>query len=163
MPPWTLTQDDREFIVREVEPFFPDQTFDAHAHLFSHEHFAHLPAGYRDMPPCLNLACYNDYIDWIHPNGRTKGGLFFGLAFTGDREANNRFVAKEVNNSPSKNDFSQMVISPDLAPEDVYDRVTKGGFVGLKCYHTMATGCEETWQAPIEAYLPEPQVQVADE
>ena len=76
--------------------------FDAHAHLFCHQHFADLPEGYRDMPPCLNLASYHHFMDWIHPKGCTVGGLFFGLAFSGDRDQNNEFVAEEVSNSPGR-------------------------------------------------------------
>ena len=163
MPRWSLTEADKEFVTREIEPFLPDRIFDAHAHLFCHEHFDPAPAGYRDMPARVDLASYYDYIDWIHPKGRTAGGLFFGLAFIGDREQNNQFVADEVNRSPTDNHFAQMIISPDMRPETINDRAKAGGFVGLKCYHTMAVGYARTWQAPIEAYLPEEQARIADE
>ena len=163
MARWTLTQADREFIARDIERFLPDRIFDAHAHLFCHEHFDALPAGYRDMPSRLGLAGYYHFIDWIHPGGRTRGGLFFGLAFTGHRERNNQFVAAEVRDSPRDRDFAQMIIAPDMSAEAIYAGVKAGGFVGLKCYHTLAAGHERTWAAPIEAYLPEPQAAVAGE
>ncbi len=163
MARWSLTEADREFIARDIEPFLPERIFDAHAHLFCHAHFDPLPAGYRDMPARLDLASYYDFIDWIHPGGRTRGGLFFGLAFRGDRESNNQFVAEEVRNSPGSRDFGQMIISPDMCAEAIYAGIKAGGFVGLKCYHTMAAGYERTWAAPIEAYLPEHQVAVADQ
>lgn len=163
MPGWSLTEADREFIARDIEPFLPDRIFDAHAHLFCHEHFDPLPAGYRDMPARLSIANFYDFIDWIHPGGRTQGGLFFGLAFSGDRQRNNDFVAEEVRNSPGQHDFGQMIIAPDMTADTIYDGVKAGGFVGLKCYHTLATGCERTWAAPIEAYLPEHHVAVAAE
>ena len=115
------------------------------------------------MPPRLDLANYYHYIDWIHPNGRTRGGLFFGLAFGGDREGNNHFVAEEVRNSPGERDFGQMIISPGMAAETIYERVKACGFAGLQCYHTLATGYERSWQAPIENYLPENQVALAGE
>ncbi len=160
---WSLTAADREFAARDIEPFLPDQIFDAHAHLFSHAHFDPLPAGYRDMPARLDLTSYYEFIDWIHPGGRADGGLFFGLAFTGDRDGNNRFVAEETRKSPRSADLGQMIIAPDTSPEMIYAGVKAGGFVGLKCYHTLAAGRERTWTAPIEAYLPERQVAVADE
>lgn len=163
MDRWSLTQADREFIARDIEPFLPDRIFDAHAHLFCHEHFDSLPASYRDMPARLDLNTYYNTIEWIHPGGRTRGGLFFGLAFTGDRDANSRFVAEEVRNSPRESDYGQMIIAPDMRPETIYEGVKAGGFVGLKPYHTMANGCEQTWTAPIEAFLPEDQVAVAGE
>ncbi|MDE0328188.1 MAG: amidohydrolase family protein [Anaerolineaceae bacterium] len=86
-----------------------------------------------------------------------------GLAFSGDRRRNNDVVAREVRNSPRAGDFAQMIIAPDMTAKTIYQTVKTEGFVGLKCYHTMATGCERTWTAPIETYLPEPQVAVAGE
>ena len=159
----SLTEDDREFIARVVEPFLPDRIFDAHVHLFRHDHFDELPAGFRGLPPSVNLPVYYEMSEWIHPNGRTKGGLFFGLAFAGDRDKNNQFVADEVCSSATGLDFAQMIVSPGMSAETIYNCVRDNGFVGLKCYHTMVSDCDSTWQAPIEAYLPESQVQVADE
>ena len=63
MPRWHLSQTNHEFIAREVEPFLPDRIFDTHFYLFAHRHFVDLSAGYRDMPPCLNLASYYDFVD----------------------------------------------------------------------------------------------------
>lgn len=163
MPNWTLTDADHAMIAREVEPFLPDRIFDAHAHLFAHEHFDTVPDSYKDTPPCVDLATYYDYIDWIHPNGRTKGGLFFGLAFTGDRVANNDFVAAEVKGENGENAFGQMIVSPDMDEAYVFDTVQSSGFSGLKCYHTMAQIDEPTWHAPIEAYLTDNHMRVADE
>ncbi len=163
MARWLLTQADRDFSARDIEPFLPDRIFDAHAHLFCREHFDPLPAGYRGMPARLDLSGYYNFIDWIHPGGRTLGGLFFGLAFSGDRERNNRFVAEEVRNSPREGDFGQMIVAPDMTAETIHQTVKAEGFVGLKCYHTLAIGCEPTWEAPIEAYLPEHQVALAGE
>lgn len=163
MPSWTLTDADRAMIEREVEPFLPDRIFDAHAHLFAHEHFDTLPDSYKDTPQRVDLATYYDYIDWLHPNGRTNGGLFFGLAFTGDRIANNDFVAAEVKGSHGDNAFGQMIVSPDMDADYVFDTVKNSGFSGLKCYHTMAQTDGPTWHAPIEAYLTEDHMRVADE
>ncbi len=163
MVSWVLTDEDRAMIEREVEPFLPDRVFDAHAHLFRHSDFAPepVPAGFRDTPEEMGLAEYYKYIDWIHPGGRTKGGLFFGLAFNGDRQANNEFVGAEVNGKLGKNALGQMIISPDMDPEYILDEVHRHRFAGLKCYHTMAAVDGPTWQAPIEAYLPEAHVRVA--
>ena len=163
MSSWKLEDADYEMIAREVEPFLPDRIFDAHAHLFRHDHFDALPAGYQNTPPQMDLETYYDYIDWIHPRGRTKGGLFFGLAFQGNRSQNNAFVAAQINGSHAKNAFGQMIVSPDMDAEYICHTVQNAGFVGLKCYHTMAQSNLPTWQAPIEAYLPENQVQAAHE
>ena len=163
IPSWKLKAADQAMIAREVEPFLPERIFDAHAHLFAHKHFDPLPPAYEDSPEHIDLAAYYQYIDWIHPGGRTKGGLFFGLAFSGNREANNSFVAEEINGLLGENAFGQMIVSPDMDAEYVYQTVRDYGFVGIKCYHTMAQTNLPTWQAPIEAYLPESHVRVADE
>jgi glutamate-1-semialdehyde 2,1-aminomutase len=167
MTTWELTDADRDIIAREVEPFLPGRVFDAHAHLFRAEHYAHgtRPPHQQGNPERLGLEEYLALIDWIHPGGRTAGGLFFGLAFTGDRAANNDFVAGEATAGRERGlpVFGQMIVAPDDDPEQVREQVRTGGFVGLKCYHTMAHVEGPTWQAPIEAYLPEPLVQVAHE
>lgn len=167
MASWELTEADRAMIAREVEPFVPARVFDAHAHLFCAEHYAAgtRPPHQQGLPEQLGLAAYFEYIDWLHPSGRTVGGLFFGLAFNGDRDANNAFVAAEVAaaRAAGRPVFGQLVVPPDADPEQVRAQVRQGGFVGLKCYHTMAQIAGPTWQAPIEDYLPEPLVRLAHE
>src|SRR5215813_8514053 len=167
MAAWELTDADREMIAREVEPFLPDRVFDAHAHLFCAQHYAPgaRPVHQEGNPERLGLAEYERYIEWIHPHGRTVGGLFFGLAFTGDRNANNAFVAEEVAKGRVRGlvSFGQMIVAPGDDPDQVREQVRWGGFVGLKCYHSLARVDGPTWQAPIEAYLPEEHARVAHE
>ena len=166
---------DRSFLEREVLPFLPDRIFDAHAHLFCHEHYPpdSLPPELATTPPRLGLVEYAELIEWLHPGGRVVGGLFFGLAFLGDRQANNEFIGAEVNGAAplAANSRGQMIISPDMDAETILDEARRLGMAGLKCYHTMAplnpllgtegsgagsyTADEPTWMAPIEAYLPE--------
>lgn len=163
MPNWTFTDADRALIERWIDPFLPDRIFDAHAHLFRVDHFAPgaTPDHLRGAPPQLGLAEYRHYIEWIHPRGRTVGGLFFGLAFTGQRDTNNDFVAEQVAGDPAA--FGQLVVSPEMEADYVRQEVKRGKFVGLKCYHTMAKVEGPTWQAPIEVYLPEEHVRIAHE
>jgi len=167
MTSWQLTDADHDMIAREVEPFLPDRVFDAHAHLFRAAHYAPgtRPAHQEGNPEQIGLAEYQRYIEWLHPGGRTRGGLFFGLAFTGDRAANNVFVAAEVSKGRvgGLNTFGQLIIAPDDDPEQVHEQVRTGGFVGLKCYHTLAHVDGPTWHAPIEAYLPEQHIRIAHE
>jgi glutamate-1-semialdehyde 2,1-aminomutase len=162
---WSFIPGDQELLEREVLPFLPDRIFDAHAHLFAHEHYPDgVPEGLRDTPPRLDLAAYRRYSDWLHPGGRVAGGLFFGLAFLGDRKANNAFVSRECAEAPEGfRALAQLVVSPESDPEQVRESVRRYGYVGLKPYHTMAHTVSPSWQAPIEAYLPERLVEVADE
>lgn len=166
MARWEITDADRELIARGIEPFLPDRIFDAHAHLFARDHFPldAVPAWLDGNPERFGLAEYDSFVEWLHPGGRTVGGLFFGLAFTGDRAANNTFVADEIAAQRAVRPvFAQLVVPPEADPEQVRDTVRRGGFVGLKCYHTMAHVEGPTWRAPIETYLPEPLVRLAHE
>jgi glutamate-1-semialdehyde 2,1-aminomutase len=165
MSRWELTDADQEMIAREITPFLPDRIFDAHAHLFLRAHYApNPPPAYLDgNPDRYGLDDYRRYVEWIHPGGRTAGGLFFGLAFTGDRDANNAFACAEVARAHAAGApvYGALVVPPDADPDQVRAEVRRGGWRGLKCYHTMARVEGPTWLAPIEAYLPEALIQVA--
>ena len=167
MTAWQHTDADREFVARYVEPFLPDKLFDAHAHLFSHAHYpaGNMSADLMRTPADVNLAVYRDHMEWLHPNGRTVGGLFFGLAFQGDRVANNDYVAAEAQAGQAAgfNALGQMLIAPEMDPEYVRETVRRQKFVGLKPYHTMAKVEGPTFLAPIEAFLTEEHVRIAHE
>lgn len=164
MTTWQFTEADQAILERDILPFLPDRVFDAHTHLVCHEHYGDqpLPSGLSDNPERLGLAEYERYAEWLHPGGRTVGGLFFGLAFNGNRQANNEFVAAEITTGrPGFKALGQMIISPDLSPDFIQTEVRRLGVVGLKCYHTMARVEGPTWQAPLESYLPEEHVRLA--
>jgi predicted TIM-barrel fold metal-dependent hydrolase len=166
MTTWQFTEADQTMLERDILPFLPDRIFDAHAHLVCHEHYPGqpLPFGLGDNPSRLGLAEYRRYAEWLHPGGRTVGGLFFGLAFTGERQVNNEFVAAEIaTNQPGFAALGQMIISPEMTPDFIQGEIIRLGFVGLKCYHTMARVDGPTWQAPLESYLPEEHVRLAHE
>ena len=167
MTAWTFTDADREFVARHVEPYLPDRIFDAHAHLFCHAHYppGKLPAHLNDTPSEIGLQVYREHIDWLHPGGRTVGGLFFGLAFQGDRTANDEYVAAEVKAGQAAGfkSLGQMLIAPEMDPELVRETVRRQGFVGLKPYHLMAKTDVPTFLAPLEDYLSEEHVRIAHE
>jgi glutamate-1-semialdehyde 2,1-aminomutase len=164
---WNFTDVDREFVARHVEPYLPDRVFDAHAHLFSQNHYqaGSVPAHLKGAPIDLGIDYYRECIEWLHPNGRTKGGLFFGLAFQGDRAGNDNFVADEVRKGQAEGFAArgQMLIAPEMDAEHVRAEVKRQGFVGLKPYHIMAKTTGPTFLAPIEDYLTEEHVRVAHE
>ena len=161
----TFHEVDQEFLEREILPFLPDRIFDAHVHILSHDHFApeQIPTSLSGTPEQLGLKEYYDFIEWIHPEKRTIGGLFFPLPFVQDIQSANEFIASEVGGERGKNAFGQMLTAPDLDPEWIREQVRQGDFVGLKCYHTLAQVEGPTWHAPIEAYLPEEHVRIAHE
>lgn len=158
---YALNEVEQDFADRYVRPFLPDRIFDAHAHLFAHRHFDEVPDTYASTPAEVGVSAFYDYIKAIHTGADTVGGLFFGLIFLGDWQGNNAFVAEETAGQPL--DLGQMIITPDMDPEQVREEVRRGGFVGLKCYHLLANVDYPTWQAPIEAYLPEAHIRIAHE
>lgn len=167
MTAWSYTDADRAFVARHVEPYLPDKLFDAHAHLFCHAHYpaGKMPSNLVGTPPEIGIQVYRQSIEWLHPRGRTVGGLFFGLAFQGDRTANDNFVAAEVKAGQTAgfHAWGQMLIAPEMDPEYVRETVRRQGFVGLKPYHLMAKTDGPTFLAPIEAYLTEEHVRIAHE
>lgn len=167
MATWELNDADRALIAREVEPFLPGRIFDAHAHLFCAAHYAPAPrpSHQEGNPERLGLDEYLRYSAWLHPGRQLSGGLFFGLAFNGDRAANNQFVADEVAAGRQRGlaTFGQLIVAPGDDTDELRDQVRSGGFVGLKCYHTLALDHRPTWDAPIEAYLTEEHARLANE
>ncbi|HMO57142.1 MAG TPA: amidohydrolase family protein [Roseiflexaceae bacterium] len=165
MARWQLTDVDHQLITREIVPFLPDRIFDAHAHLFTRAHYTPNPppAYFDDHYTTFGLAEYHRLMAWLHPERQISGGLFFGLAFTGDRAANNAFVAAEIAAAAPDPVYGALVVAPDDDPDHVRDEIRRGGWRGLKCYHTMAQVAGPSWLAPIEAYLPESLVQIANE
>lgn len=167
MAHWQLRDEDRAVFNRTVEPFLPDRIFDAHAHLYRHSHYG--PAGppplFRATPAVVGLARFTQDIAWLHGAGRTTGGLVFGLTFTGERAANDDFVAAETAaaHAHGLTALPQLIVAPDDDPDAVRERVRAGGFVGLKPYHTLAQVAGPTWHAPLEAYFPEALARVAHE
>ncbi len=167
MASWQFTDADREFLARAVEPALPDKIFDAHAHLFRHDHYAAgtVPAHLEGTPSAIGLDVFREYIDWLHPNQRTVGGLFFGLAFQGDRDGNNDYIATECAKGLDAgfHALGQMLIAPEMDAEYVRETVRRQKFVGLKPYHIMSKGDGPTFLAPIEDYLTEEHVRIAHE
>jgi glutamate-1-semialdehyde 2,1-aminomutase len=167
MTTWTFTDADHDFVRRHVESFLPDRIFDAHTHLFCHAHYpaGTLPPSLQGTPAEIGMKVCREYIEWLHPNQRTRGGLFFGLAFRGDRAANDAYVAQQVQQGQVEGfaAYGQMLIAPEMDAEYVRQQVRRYGFVGLKPYHLMAQPDGPTFRAPIEEYLTEEHVRIAHE
>jgi glutamate-1-semialdehyde 2,1-aminomutase len=165
MARWEQLDHDRALHARWVASWLPERIFDAHAHLYHRRHYAPQPEPWYldDGVDAYGYAEYLRTIEWLHPGQRTRGGLFFGLAFLGDRAGNNAFVAAELAAARAAGApaYGALLVSPDDDAEHVRARVRREGWRGLKCYHVMARVAGPTFHAPIEAYLPEPLVAVA--
>ena len=153
---WELRDYDREFFARELDTFVPPKVFDAHAHLYHVRHWgsAHITSA---GPECVTLEEFRKQMDWLLP-GREVTGLFFGVGFHADFMESNEFVAREANSSPGN--YCEMLVAPELDPEQMRETAKRMGFRGLKVYHTFAAR-KPTWNADIPQYLTEEHVRVA--
>jgi glutamate-1-semialdehyde 2,1-aminomutase len=167
MSHWQLLDADQDLYERTVAPLLPGRIFDAHVHLYRHEHYG--PAGppplFAATPAEVGVERFAEDIAWLHGPGRTAGALCFGLTFTGDRAANDGYVAAETAAGRERGlaALPQLIVAPDDDPEAVRERVRRGGFVGLKPYHTLARLDGPTWQASLEAFFPEALARLAHE
>lgn len=155
---WELRDYDQEFFFRELDSFIPSRVFDAHAHLYEIGHWGY-PHAVSAGPASVTLAEFLRQIDWIMP-GREVTGLFFGVGFHAGYDESNAFVAREAHSRPGN--FCEMVVPPDLDPEQMRDAVRRSGFSGIKVYHTFVPQ-KPTWNAEIPQYLSEEHIRIAHE
>ena len=156
---WQLLDSDRDLFHRELKSFVPARVFDAHAHLYEAAQFHPQPPPLvASGPASVGLDEYRKRIAELLP-GRSVSGLFFGFPHPAlDMERANGFVSAECAADPASR--ALMLVRPDMDPEFIRESVRRFRFAGLKCYHTYAAH-QPTFEAPIPAYLPEPQMEIA--
>ena len=150
---------DRDFFRRELESFVPDQVFDAHTHLWKQDWINwSVPGLCQDC----GYAEYQAGMQDLHP-GRTTQALFIPFVAPEHRDqslAANQWIASQL--AHDRNCRGLFFVKPEDDPEWIRENVRQLGLHGLKCYHTMSD-VHPTWDANIQAFLPETFVQVAHE
>ncbi len=162
MKDWEVTEWDRELFERELDSFVPARIFDAHAHVYRLEDFAvgQAPAFVSAGPAVAGVVEVERCLQELIP-GRPLEGLYFPYPHRSmNTAAANEFLGQELRQRQRSR--GQLLITPEMTPEEIYDAVRCWGFAGLKCYHVYAKR-ERTFESTIEEYLPESQVRVADE
>ncbi len=150
---------DHEFFRREIDSFLPDKIYDAHTHLWHQDCVAWTVPG---AEPNVGLAEYNRLMKDVHGDRPTQA-MFIPFTTSTElsgRQKANEWVAENVALDPLNRGI--FFIHPEDDPEGVRQEVRRLGLNGLKCYHTMSN-VVPTWEADIEAFLPEPMIQVAHE
>jgi len=156
---WEHRQCDIDLFARELDGFVPSSVFDAHAHLYRKAHWPE-PRGVIDLgPEVVTLDAYRAHMEWVLP-GRQVDGLFLGFGSAEVVDEVNGFVAEEV--GAARSCAGAMLVTPDMDPDHVRERVRLHRFAALKPYHRFARH-QPTWDADIEGFLPEAHVQVAHE
>lgn len=93
--------------------------------------------------------------------GRDYSALAFPFPSAGlDTAAANQFLAGQLTQHTTLR--GAMIVTPDMDPEYVRQTVRTHRFSGLKCYHLFAP-TKPTFEAAVEAYLPEEHVRIAHE
>jgi predicted TIM-barrel fold metal-dependent hydrolase len=146
---------DIEFFERELESFLPERVFDAHAHLWHHDHQT-----FPGFPDEGGYEVYQQLMAVLHPRRLTKA-LFIPFPTKRPLLANaNECIGRETALDPDCRGL--FIVTPEDDPEWVRQEVRRLGLHGLKCYHTYAPK-KPTWISEIPAFLPEPLIKVAHE
>ena len=155
----TETQVDVEFFQRELQSFLPDRIFDAHTHLWKNDLI-------NWTVPGVNGDCgyveYQQCMQAVHP-GRPTEALFIPFVTVENRDKSlvaNEWISQQLEHD--RNCRGLFFVKPEDDPEWIRENVQRLGLHGLKCYHTM-TDVTPTWEADIDAFLPDSFMKVADE
>ncbi len=147
---------DREIWERELEDFVPSLIYDMHTHIWSEAHKGQIegpPTGLRREYD------YRDHLAWAEKlfPGREMHYLVLGTPIPGmDAEGHNGWMARQMTADPRSE--VNMLVSPDMQPDDVAEQVKKHNFFGLKPYRTFAP---DPANGRIRDFLPESLIEVA--
>ena len=145
---------DRELAEAKLRDFVPDEVFDIHAHPWQAAHFAPGTWTYLEKQPTLGSAQHRAAVSRYLP-AQTLHGLYFGLPHrTGDRPAQNTWIAGDVGAHGTALSRALLLVSPEDSPERVAAELRSGRFCGLKVYHCF-TARPDTMNAGIAEYTPE--------
>jgi glutamate-1-semialdehyde 2,1-aminomutase len=157
---WSVNEEDHDFFRREIDSFLPRRIFDAHCHLYRKADFTTMPPLAACGPEIAGWECFSRHMSAITP-GREYDALCFPFPAVGlDVAGANEFLARELAAQPALR--GAMMTVPGMDPEFVRESVRRYRFAGLKCYHLFSP-LKPTFEAPVEAYLPEEHVRVAHE
>jgi len=157
---WPTAAADHSFFARELDSFLPQRVFDAHCHLYCNSDFAAVPGLAANGPDVVDWACFRDHMEAIAP-GREYSALAFPFPAVGlNTTSANQFLSEQL--AAHKELRGAMIVTPGMDPEFIRQTVREHRFSGLKCYHVFAA-TQPTFEAAVEAYLPEEHVRIAHE
>ena len=154
------TTDDQQIWEEELSDFVPDRVFDAHIHMFNHEHL--LPAAKSELPSWsdADLACLQQWAQRLYP-GRETHFLVLGTPTLNlDVAAHNHWGIEQVKRDPQSR--MNRLVTPACRVQDIERDIREQGFIGLKPYRLYSvTG--DIAQCRIHEFFPHEQLELANE
>jgi glutamate-1-semialdehyde 2,1-aminomutase len=150
---WTFTDVDAA-IAATVQAKLPAKVFDIHAHLYRKRDLGDPCPDLPDKgPDTVDIGVWRNHLGQEVGRDRLAGGLFLPYPVKhGDVEGGNDFLVAQVDGGDLARGL--IVVTPD-SPRDKTEAYFKNPrIVGFKPYHVFAH-VEQTFDAPLEAYLPE--------
>ena len=159
---YALREHEAAFFERELASFVPDRVFDAHCHLWPAEHDEAV-WNCNAWGEAVGFTDYRARVDLLHP-GRDVAAMFLPLPEPNAalHPAQNDWITEQTHADPTGRSRGSYFVRPGDDPALVREQVRMRRLHGLKCYHNQAA-TKPTWEADIEAFLPEDLVAVADE
>jgi glutamate-1-semialdehyde 2,1-aminomutase len=161
MPLISLTLADHERRAADaLQDQLPKELFDAHSHLFSTDTMSQPPALLEDLDREGTVAVWQDAIGQLVGENRLIGGLLLAFPTTPDAvDATNRHLLQQLQGH--EHCRCSLIVAPSMEPGALATLADHPQVAGLKPYHLLGSH-QPTWDAPIDAYLPEWAWQLAD-
>ena len=159
--PFDVTPRDVELFERFLRSFVPENSFDAHGHLWELEHLGDDTADYfKKVPPQVGWSAYREQTSQWMGDRTPAAGLFFAFPIkNGNYELANQFVADQIQ---ANNDLRGLIfVTPQDDPSQIDQLIETHRFSGIKVYSWHATG-SDGYQAEIGEFLPEWVWEIAD-
>lgn len=139
---------ERDFYIRELRNFVPDEVFDVHAHVYRTDHG---PA-FSEGLVTVDIATWRGYTrSWMEEQAPASG-LYFGFPTRdSDPKQDNDLLADELTRHPGSRGL--LLTTPHCDPQVVERRIVDERWAGLKVYHCYADRTD-TYNATIDEYLP---------
>lgn len=155
-----FSSQDQQIWEEELQDFVPDRVFDAHIHMFNHQHLTASAKPGNHSWSDSNLASLQEWANRLYP-GRETHFLVLGTpTLDMDVDAHNRWCISEVRKDPQSR--MNRLVTPQCRAQDIERDVREFGFVGLKPYRIYsATG--DIAQCRIHEFLTHEQLELANE
>ncbi len=167
---WQYTDTDRDFWLRHLEDWVPDEIFDGHIHVFDDANrrqpmTAEMRQSYwvNELSYSHSVADLERIIKIVWPGRRVRHLCFGWPDLDYDIEASNDYLAENC----QRNEWSSLLLTPPTYTQEQVDQALKQpGMIGIKPYYALISHTPEHRDIHVEAsifdFLPHHILEVAD-